>query len=210
MLEEAKQNPEFLRYISFIFTFGDKANLNTNVRLIAGFTLKSSLKSCFHDSPAEEKEYVRSCVLQALLDPVESIRNASGVISTQLVTISGLKSWPELLPTLIKLLKSENKDCITTALSCLSKITEDNIYELDSADVNYPLNELIPMFLSFFQYPDQEVVYHSVSCMRHSIDAMPNALLTNMDNYLQVRVLSPLLIRRFHGSFPEPTTRLSP
>ena len=88
--------------------------------------------------------------------------------------------------TLMKMLKSENTECIVTALSCLSKITEDNIYELDSAEVNYPLNDLIPLFISFFQHPSQEVVYHSVSCMRNSIDAMPNALLVNMDAYLQV------------------------
>ena len=154
--------------------------MDTNVRIIAGFTLKSSLKGCYYQSSEEDKAYIRSCVLQALLDPVQSIRNAAGVIATQLVT------WPDLLPTLMKMLKSDNTECIVTALSCLSKITEDNIYEMDSAEVNYPLNELIPIFISFFQHPSQEVVYHSVSCMRNSIDAMPNALLVNMDAYLQV------------------------
>lgn len=160
--------------------------MDTNVRIIAGFTLKSSLKGCYYQSSEEDKAYIRSCVLQALLDPIQPIRNAAGVIATQLVTVGSLKAWPDLLPTLMKMLKSENTECIVTALSCLSKITEDNIYELDSAEVNYPLNDLIPLFISFFQHPSQEVVYHSVSCMRNSIDAMPNALLVNMDAYLQV------------------------
>ncbi|CBK24080.2 uncharacterized protein [Blastocystis hominis] len=167
--------------------------MDTNVRIIAGFTLKSSLKGCYYQSSEEDKAYIRSCVLQALLDPIQPIRNAAGVIATQLVTVGSLKAWPDLLPTLMKMLKSENTECIVTALSCLSKITEDNIYELDSAEVNYPLNDLIPLFISFFQHPSQEVVYHNVSCMRNSIDAMPNALLVNMDAYLQA--LSWLLTR---------------
>lgn len=114
------------------------------------------------------------------------IRNASGVIITQIVLLSGLEMWPELMPALMELLKSNNKDYIITALSCLSKMMEDNIYEFDTAAVHYPLNELIPMFLSFFEYPDEEVVYHSVNCMRFTIESMPNALLTNMDTYLRV------------------------
>ena len=114
------------------------------------------------------------------------IRNAAGVLITQLVTISGLESWPDLLPALLQLLKSDNQDYIITSLSCLSKLMEDNIYELDSAKVNHPLNELIPLFLSFFQCPNEEIIYHSVNCMRFSIDAMPNALLVNMDNYIHV------------------------
>ena len=86
----------------------------------------------------------------------------------------------------MELLKSNNKDYIVTALSCLSKMMEDNIYEFDTAAVHYPLNQLIPMFLSFFEYPDEEIVYHSVNCMRFTIESMPNALLTNMDTYLRV------------------------
>lgn len=173
--------------------------MDTNVRIIAGFTLKSSLKSCYYQCPEEDRIYIRSCVLQALLDPNQPIRNAAGVIATQLVTVGSLKAWPDLLPTLMKMLKSENTECIVTALSCLSKITEDNIYEMDSADVGYPLNDLIPLFISFFQHPSQEVVYHSVSCMRNSIDAMPNALLVNMDSYLQVKPRFFPKNRRYRG-----------
>ena len=170
----------------YIFAYGDKCGFASNIRIIAGFTLKSSLPLLFNSESEEDKQYIRSCVLQTLIDPLVQIRNASGVIITQLVLLSSLESWPELLPDLMELLKSNNKDCITTALSCLSKMMEDNIYEFDTPALNYPLNQLIPLFLSFFEYPDEEVVYHSVNCMRFTIDAMPNALLSNMDNYLRV------------------------
>ncbi|KNB41741.1 transportin [Blastocystis sp. subtype 4] len=183
-LEEAKKNPEFLKYIVFIFAFGDKMSLPSNVRIIAGYTLKSCLKLLFDHDSNDSKAYIRSCVLNTLIDPNNQIRNAAGVLITQLVTISGLESWPDLLPALLQLLKSDNQDYIITSLSCLSKLMEDNIYELDSAKVNHPLNELIPLFLSFFQCPNEEIIYHSVNCMRFSIDAMPNALLVNMDNYI--------------------------
>ena len=161
-------------------------SLPSNVRIIAGYTLKSCLKLLFDHDSNDSKAYIRSCVLNTLIDPNNQIRNAAGVLITQLVTISGLESWPDLLPALLQLLKSDNQDYIITSLSCLSKLMEDNIYELDSAKVTHPLNELIPLFLSFFQCPNEEIIYHSVNCMRFSIDAMPNALLVNMDNYIHV------------------------
>ena len=175
----------------FIFAHGDKANLQTNVRIIAGFTLKSCLKFLFNDVTAEEKAYIRSSILSTLIDPNQQIRNAAGVLIAQLITVSSLESWPELMPALMEMLKSNNQDYIITALSCLSKMMEDNVYELDTPAVNYPLNTLIPMFLQFFQCPNEEIVYHSVNCMRFTIDAMPNALLVNMDNYLHVPSLFP-------------------
>lgn len=174
----------------FIFAHGDKANLQTNVRIIAGFTLKSCLKFLFNDVTAEEKAYIRNCILTTLIDPNQQIRNAAGVLIAQLITVSSLESWPELMPALMEMLKSNNQDYIITSLSCLSKMMEDNVYELDTPAVNYPLNTLIPMFLQFFQCPNEEIVYHSVNCMRFTIDAMPNALLVNMDNYLHVAALS--------------------
>lgn len=169
-----------------IFAYGEKFGLSSNIRIIAGYTLKSSLPLLFNTESNDGKCYIRACVLQTLIDPLVQIRNASGVIITQIVLLSGLEMWPELMPALMELLKSNNKDYIVTALSCLSKMMEDNIYEFDTAAVHYPLNQLIPMFLSFFEYPDEEIVYHSVNCMRFTIESMPNALLTNMDTYLRV------------------------
>ena len=134
------------------------------------------------------KQYIRNCVLQALIEPNYQIRNAAGVIISQIVTVGTLEAWPELLPSLMDLLKSNDVNCIITSLSCLSKMMEDDIYAFDSDKVGNPLNQLIPMFLSFFTHSNEEVVFHSVCCMRFTIDAMPNALLVNMNNYLQVRL----------------------
>ena len=163
-------------------------NLPYNVRIIAGFTLKSCLKFLFNTVSAEDQSYVRSCILNTLVDSNNQLRNAAGVLITQLVTVTSLASWPDLLPSLIQLLKSDNIDYIITSLSCLSKLMEDDIYGMDCAEVGYPLNELIPMFLAFFQHSNEDIVFHSVNCMRFSIDAMPEALLVNMNTYLQVKL----------------------
>lgn len=164
-------------------------NLPNNVRIIAGFTLKSCLKFLFTTISAEDQNYVRECILNTLIDSNNQLRNAAGVLITQLVTITSLASWPNLLPSLTQLLKSEDPNYIITSLSCLSKLMEDDIYGLDCAEVGYPLNDLIPMFLTFFQHPNEEIVFHSVNCMRFSIDAMPQALLVNMNQYLQVGLI---------------------
>ena len=114
-----------------IFAYGEKFGLSSNIRIIAGYTLKSSLPLLFSTESNDDKCYIRACVLQTLIDPLVQIRNASGVITTQIVLLSGLEMWPELMPALMELLKSNNKDYIVTALSCLSKMMEDNIYEFE-------------------------------------------------------------------------------
>ena len=165
--------------------------IDKSTRLIAGYAMKSSLSSLFNSCSPEVQYYIRSTILQTLIHPNFEIRNAASVITSHLVSVGSLEKWPELIPSLTQLLQSDNKDYIITGLSCLSKVMEDNIFELDSAAVNYPLNKLIPMLLHFFYYPDETVVYHAVNCMRFSIEAMPNALLVNMNEYL--RSLSWLL-----------------
>lgn len=160
--------------------------MGLNCRVIAGFTLKSCIKYLYNNETPEHKQYIRNSVLQALIDSNYQIRNAAGVIICQIVMVGTLEGWPELLPSLVELLKSNNTDFIIASLSCLSMIMEDDIYAFDSERVGYPLNDLVPMFLSFFTNENEEIVYHSVCCMRFTIDAMPNALLVNMNNYLQV------------------------
>ena len=162
--------------------------------MIAGFTLKSCIKFFYGNESQNDKQFIRNCVLQALIDPNYQIRNAAGVIISQIVVVGTLEAWPDLLPALTDLLKSNDANYIITSLSCLSKMMEDDIFAFDSDKVGNPLNNLIPIFLSFFTNENEEVVYHSVCCMRFTIDAMPNALLVNMNNYLQVRPwLSPYL-----------------
>lgn len=178
-----------MKYAVYIFAFGDKFNLNVQCRVIAGFTLKSCIKFFYPDESPMDKQYIRNSVLQGLVDPNFQIRNAAGVIISQIVTVGNLESWPELIPALMNLLKSNDDNYIITGLSCLSKVMEDDIYAFDSDKVGNPLNELIPMFLSFFTNNNEEIVFHSVSCMRFTIDAMPNALLVNMNNYLQVKIV---------------------
>ena len=65
-------------------------SLPSNVRIIAGFTLKSCLKLLFDHDTNDNKAYIRSCVLNTLIDPNNQIRNAAGVLITQLVTIRDL------------------------------------------------------------------------------------------------------------------------
>ena len=142
----------------YIFAYGDKCGFASNIRIIAGFTLKSSLPLLFNSESEEDKQYIRSCVLQTLIDPLVQIRNASGVIITQLVLLSSLESWAALLPALMELVKRHHKGCMTTAQRSLRNMLVAHMDDFDTPALNYPLNQLIPLFLSFFEYPDEEVV----------------------------------------------------
>ena len=185
-MEEAKKNPEFLKYILYIFVYGNNYDINEGSRVIAGYTLKSCIKFLYGEEDEQSKAYIRNGLIQSLIDPSIAIRNASGVVISQLMLVIQLSNWPELLPALMELLNSSDENYIITALSCLSKMMEDDIFSFDDSKLGNPLNTLIPRFLSFFTNANRDIVYHSVRCMRFTIDSMSNALLSYMNDYLQV------------------------
>ncbi|KAK8798768.1 hypothetical protein WA158_007852 [Blastocystis sp. Blastoise] len=183
-LEVLKQNPEFLQYLSFIFAYGDQANLGESTRLVCGYYLKTTLKSLFVVQKPETKIYIKSCILNCLISNSPAIRNAAGTVVSVLLTIITLDTWPELLQGLYEMIKSQDETILTSCMNCFSQITEDCALQLDSDLVGRPLNTLVPQFLLFFQHPNEQIRLLAVKCMRNIIDIEPQALTMNLSLYL--------------------------
>ena len=67
------------------------------------------------------------------------------------------------------------------------QICEDSAEELNSEELGRPLNQLVPMLLALFSHPKDSFRVTALKCMNHLIQLSPQALLLNMDAYLQVR-----------------------
>lgn len=68
----------------------------------------------------------------------------------------------------------------------LRQICEDSAKELDSEELGRPLNELVPMLLALFSHPKDSFRVTALKCINSLISLGPQALVLNMDAYLEV------------------------
>lgn len=66
------------------------------------------------------------------------------------------------------------------------QICEDSAQELNSEELGRPLNQLVPMLLALFSHPKDSFRVTALKCMNNLIQLSPQALLLNMDAYLEV------------------------
>lgn len=67
------------------------------------------------------------------------------------------------------------------------QICEDSAQELNSEELGRPLNQLVPMLLHLFSHPKDSFRVMALTCINSLIPMSPQALLLNMDAYLEVR-----------------------
>lgn len=86
------------------------------VRAMAGLLLKNNIRRLETMEPAI-LDYIKSRCLNSISDPLSLVRSTVGiVITTILPRITPIK-WPELLPTLVKLLDSPDNDAVEVRLA---------------------------------------------------------------------------------------------
>ncbi|CAN0556718.1 unnamed protein product, partial [Ectocarpus sp. 8 AP-2014] len=65
------------------------------------------------------------------------------------------------------------------------QICEDSARELESEELGRPLNQLVPMLLALFSHPKDSFRVMALTCVNSLISLSPQALLLNMDAYLE-------------------------
>lgn len=76
---------------------------------------------------------------------------------------------------------------LSSTAVAVAQICEDSAKELDSEDFGRPLNQLVPMLLALFSHPKDSFRVMALKCVNSLISLLPQALLLNMDAYLEVR-----------------------
>ena len=153
-LEQHSKNPEFVRYLAFIFARGYQ--LGPAARAVAGLTLKRIIDTSYASLPSDVQRNVRVEVLRTLGDEDAGIRHAAANAISTIVRDADLAAWPEL-PAALNLMIDASLPAFTTegALTALVQITEDVGGQLDSAELGNPLESLVPKLVAWMQHPSE-------------------------------------------------------
>eukprot|EP00903_Cladosiphon_okamuranus_P010633 g10055.t1 len=177
-------NPQFGLYLSHMMAH-PSPQVDERLRQLAGLVLKNLVKSTFKRLEPQAQAIIRERVLLAARDPSQVLRHTAGSVVTSIVSATRLSQWPELLPALVGMLESGDVGLGDGALNALVKICEDSAQELNSEELGRPLNQLVPMLLHLFSHPKDSFRVAALKCINSLIPMSPQALLLNMDAYLE-------------------------
>lgn len=182
-LEELNQYPDFNNYLIYVLT-----KLKTEdeaTRSLSGLILKNNIRSHAQNLQLEIVEYIKQECLQAVGDPSPLIRATVGILITTIASKGTLVNWPSLLPTLCDMLDSQDYNVCEGAFGALQKICEDSADALDSAQLNRPLNVMIPKFLQFFTHTSPKIRSHAIACINQFIINRAQALMLHIDEFIE-------------------------
>lgn len=181
-MEELNKYPDFNNYLVYILT-----RLKTEdepTRSLSGLILKNNIRAHVCSLQPEILEYIKQECLQAVGDHSALIRATVGILITTIAN-TGFNNWPQLLPTLCDMLDSQDYDLCEGAFSALRKICEDHSERLDAADLNRPLNIMIPKLMHYFSHNDPKIRSHAVACINQFIINRSQAIMVYIDTFIE-------------------------
>ena len=90
--------------------------LDEPTRSLSGLILKNNVKNHFDSFPPEVKKFIKQECLKCVGDRSPLIRATIGILITTISSKGSIVGWPELVPTLLSLLDSENIETVEVSL----------------------------------------------------------------------------------------------
>eukprot|EP00732_Lithocolla_globosa_P001503 Lithocolla_globosa_v1_NODE_763_length_3322_cov_30.849403.p1 type:complete len:909 gc:universal NODE_763_length_3322_cov_30.849403:3268-542(-) len=179
--------PEYNNYLIYILT--KMTQEEEGVRAMAGLLLKNNVRTYYDAFHPQVKEYIKQNCLDSVGDPQRLVRDTIGIVITTIVTRGKLKDWPGLLPGLCQLLDHTDPAVVEGTFGALNKVCEDSskemASEMDSKELGFPLNYMIPKFISFFDSPHEKLRTYAIHCVNQFIAWKPQALIVNLSIFIQ-------------------------
>lgn len=195
MLSKARSSPDFVYYLTYIFTTSQVGQLGFSgpslftIRYSAAINLKNHIKLSYQSIPKQALAYIKTSVVQALQDTNPQLRGFAGTVITEIVQQGGLLEWPEILSELLSMVNNESQtvplEAQEGAMSALAKLCEDN-KKLLNRDVQgqQPLTTLVPMLLKFTVHTDSRIRRFALQTLNIFIPQKPKALISLLNSYL--------------------------
>lgn len=196
MLAQATASPDYVNYITYIFStpqvppaVGFDATTYGFVRFAAAMNLKTKLSFAYHTVPGQSLAFIRSAALVALRDTDRQVQKGAGSIITELVQRGGLLAWPEVLHELLSLVGNAPGDVSIAAqeaaMAALFKVCEDNRKILDrDYQGQRPLDVIIPKLLEFTSRESARVRSLALTSIHVFLPYQPRALMASLDLFL--------------------------
>ncbi|ORY20216.1 ARM repeat-containing protein [Neocallimastix californiae] len=176
--------PDFNNYLIYIFATPNLPQSNIYMRNQSGLYLKNNIINSNSNITPDTIAHAKEASIQTLIDKDKMIRLTSGTLISTIINIYGLESWPEILPSLDKLLDHPETYVVEASINAIEKICEDNTRQLNE-DTNKPLFYMIPKIIKLFENPSAKVRRDAIKCINHFITTNSEALNANINNYVQ-------------------------
>lgn len=196
MLSQATSSPDYVNYITYIFStpqvpaaVGLDDTTYNFVRFAAAMNIKTKLYMAFRTIPPQSLNFIRSAALVALRDTDRQVQRGAGSIITEVVQQGGLLAWPEVLHELLALVGNAPGDVSQTAqeaaMAALFKVCEDNRKILDrDYQGQRPLDVIIPKLIEFTSRESARVRSLALSSIHVFLPHRPQALMASLDVFL--------------------------
>ncbi|KAI3424477.1 hypothetical protein D9Q98_010027 [Chlorella vulgaris] len=186
-LNQCKAYPDFNNYLAFIFAGGE--GLPVEVRQTAGLLLKNNVRAHYGSIAEDFRAFIRAALLPVLGHASRPLRHTAGTCAVTIVNLTGLGAWPELVVALAEGLDAgADSNRVEGALDLLYKIAEDQPLQLDAqmpGGRQRVADLLVPRMLTLMGAPSADIRALTVSTLNQLANIMPNALMENMDSFLQ-------------------------
>ena len=175
-------NPDFGRYLVFIMC--SQGGVPDELRALAGLILKENIRMHRYNDGC--LGYVKAMIVGPLSDPHPSVRHFAGIVVTTIISYTDLNDWPAILPELASRLNGESPaELLDGAFSALDMICEDSHEKMDSEELGWPLNDLVPRLMAFIGHPTAKYRRSALRCLnRFIVHNMPQILVTKLDELL--------------------------
>ena len=181
--------------MSQLFACSDEG-LSVQARQMSGLLLKNALRfgRAYQTLSNETLDIVKENVLVCVADSEDLIRRTAGSVISTIVGFAGLKSWPQLLQILSQALsQEENQNAIHGAFAVLLNLCEDeSAWQLDSPELDRPLNAFLPRWIQYFQHPQLKFRQDAIMCinnlLRNQAMDLPASFDVHAEAFLQVSV----------------------
>jgi transportin-1 len=195
MLSKARSSPDFVYYLTYIFTSPQISQLGFSgpglftVRFAAAINLKNYIKLSYRSIPKPALEFIKTALISVLQDTTPQLRTFAGTVITEVIQQGGLLQWPELLTELLSLVNNDTQNVPAEAqegaMSALAKVCEDNKKLLNrEIQGQQPINILIPMLLKFTEHTNPRSRRFALQTLNVFIPLKPKILFASMDTYL--------------------------
>lgn len=196
MLAQATSSPDYVNYITYLFStaevpacVGMDATIYNFVRFAAAMNIKTKIAWGYHTIPQQSLVFIRSAALVALRDNDRQVQRGAGSIITELVQRGGLLAWPEILHELLSLVGNSPGNVSVpaqeAAMNALFKVCEDNRKILDrDYQGQRPLDVIIPKLLEFTTRESSRVRSLALNSLHVFLPHQPQALMASLDLFL--------------------------
>lgn len=196
MLAQATSSPDYVNYITYIFSNPQSAPLAgineteySTVRFAAAVNVKTKIALAYSTISPQSLAFIKSAALVTLRDTDRNVSRAAGNVITAMVLHGGLLAWPEIVNDLLTTVANANGDVPMSAreaaMDALCKVCEDNRKVLDrDYQGQRPLDIIIPSLLQFTSLESSRIRIAALNAIHVFLPSKPQALVNSLDQFL--------------------------